>query len=333
MLKKLLCTACIGAALTGLSCAVALGTTILEIPVTSSTLSYRIDEQSSVFGPQDYFVANETVYLLDSAQNRILAYQNHKLTKTISISDFTAIDIAGDSHTLYATDNQLNLYCYDGSTFTKVSSFAPKFDEQISNFQISNGFGYFYMPEGDHGTTYQFKLPGQYTDQLQITQTFDGYRLDDSTFYYMDYGDTEELFSKSGTLIVYHPSNNQTQRIPVSSDYYLGQVQYLGKTIDGHPMIYVEEVTQDETYKIKTRQSIRVLNDTGNTLSAYEIPKQTLYATSAFASFDGHVYELSNLTDTIQVHLLSDITARSTAPALSIADLARLLLQLHGLPV
>ena len=86
MLKKLLCTACIGAALTGLSCAAALGTTILEIPVTSSTLSYRIDEQSSVFGPQDYFVANETGYLLDSAQNRILAYQNHKLTKTISIS-------------------------------------------------------------------------------------------------------------------------------------------------------------------------------------------------------------------------------------------------------
>ena len=141
MLKKLLCTACIGAALTGLSCAVALGTTILEIPVTSSTLSYRVDEQGSVFGPQDYFIADGTVYLLDSAQNRILAYQNHKLTKTISISDFTAIDIAGDSHTLYATDNQLNLYCYDGSTFTKVSSFAPKFDEQISNFQISNGFG------------------------------------------------------------------------------------------------------------------------------------------------------------------------------------------------
>lgn len=333
MLKKLLCTACIGAALTGLSCAVALGTTILEIPVTSSTLSYRVDEQGSVFGPQDYFIADGTVYLLDSAQNRILSYRNNELVNTISIADFLAIDLAGDSDDLYVIDSFLNLYRYDGSAFTKVSSFTPKFDEQLSNFQISNGFGYFYMPEGDHGTTYQFKLPEQYTDQLQITQTFDGYRLDDSTFYYMNYEDTEELFSKSGTLIVYHPSNNQAQRIPVSSDSYLGQVQYLGETIDGYPMICVEEVTQDETYKIKTMQSIRVLNDTGDILSVYEVPKQTLYATSAFASFDGQVYELSNLTDTVQVQLLSDITARAAAPTLSIADLARLLLQLHGLPV
>ncbi|MDY2968594.1 MAG: hypothetical protein SOR83_01250 [Butyricicoccus pullicaecorum] len=333
MLKKLLCTACIGAALTGLSCAVALGTTILEIPVTSSTLSYRVDEQGSVFGPQDYFIADGTVYLLDSAQNRILSYRNNELVNTISIADFLAIDLAGDSDDLYVIDSFLNLYRYDGSAFTKVSSFTPKFDEQLSNFQISNGFGYFYMPEGDHGTTYQFKLPEQYTSELSFTQTFDGYRLDDDTFYYKDSSDSEELFSSTCELVVYHPSNGQTQRIPVSSDYYLGQVQYLGETTDGHPMICVEEVTQDETYKIKTMQSIRVLNDTGDTLSVYGVPKQTLYATSAFASFDGHVYELSNLTDTVQVHLLSDHTARSAAPALSIADLARLLLQLHGLPV
>lgn len=332
MLKRLLCTACIGAALTGLTCAAALGTTILEIPVSPSTLSYRIDAQSSVFGPQDYFVADETVYLLDSAQNRILTYQNDKLTKTISISDFTAIDIAGDSHTLYAIDNLLNLYRYDGAIFAKVASLTPKFDEQISNFQISNGFGYFYMPGGKHGTTYQFKLPEPYTSELSFTQTFDGHRLDDDTFYYKDSSDSEELFSSTCELVVYHPSSGQTQRIPISSDCYLGQVQYLGETTDSHPMICVEEITQDETYKIKTMQSLRVLNDTGDTLSTYELPKQTLYAASAFASFDGQVYELSNLTDTVRVQLLNDITARSAAPALSIADLSRLLLQLHGLP-
>lgn len=333
MLKKLLCTACIGAALTGLTCAAALGTTILELPVSPSTLSYHTDEQGNVFGPQDYFVTDGTVYLLDSAQNRILTYRNHKLTKTIPISDFTAIDIAGDSHTLCAIDNRFNLYRYDGSIFAKAASITPKFDEQLSNFQISNGFGYFYMPEGDHGTTYQFKLPEQYTSELPFTQTFDGYRLDDDTFYYKDSNDSEELFSSTCELVVYHPSSGQTQRIPVSSSSYLGQVQYLGETTDGHPMIYMEEITQDEDYKIKTTQSVRVLNDIGYTLSTYELPKQTLYAASAFASFDGQVYALSNLTNTVRVQLLSDITARSAAPALSIADLAHLLLQLHGLPV
>lgn len=91
-------------------------------------------------------------------------------------------------------------------------------------------------------------------------------------------------------------------------------------------MICVEEVTQNEDYKIKTAQSIRVLNDTGHPLSIYEVPKQTLYANSAFASFEGGTYALSNLTDTVRVQLLSDITARSAT------DLARMILKLSGLP-
>ncbi|WP_370814000.1 hypothetical protein [Butyricicoccus pullicaecorum] len=309
MLKKLLCSTLISTALVGVACAASVGTTILEIPVSqssrsNSSISYHIDEQGTVFGPQDYFVAENTVYLLDTAQNRILIYCNDTLSDTISISDFSAIDLAGDQQSLYTIDSLLNLYRYDGSSFVLVSSFSPMFDESISNFQISNGFGYFYISDSNHGTTYQFKLPEQYTDQLQITQTFDGYRLDDNTFYYMDYGDTEELFSKSGTLIVYHPSNDQTQRIPVSSDYYLGQVQYLGETIDGYPMICVEEVTQDEDYKIKTAQSIRVMSDTGDTLSIYDVPKQTLYPNSSLTSFEGQIYQLSNLSSSIQLSIL-----------------------------
>lgn len=310
MLKKLLCTAFIGATLISFSSATSVSTIILDLSVGQSarsevSISYHVDEQGSVFGPQDYFVTKDTVYLLDSAQNRILSYHNNELVNTISIADFLAIDLAGDSDDLYVIDSFLNLYRYDGSAFTKVSSFAPKFDEQISNFQISNGFGYFYMPEGNHGTTYQFKLPEQYTSELSFTQTFDGYRLDDDTFYYKDSSDSEELFSSTCELVVYHPSNGQTQRIPVSSDYYLGQVQYLGETTDGQPIIRVEEITQDADYKIKTAQSIRVLTDAGKTISTYDIPKQSLYADSAFASFDGHIYELSNLPSSIEVSVLN----------------------------
>lgn len=317
MLKKLLCTAFLGATLISFSSATSLGTTILDLPVSQSarsehSLSYYVDEQGSVFGPQDYFIADDTVYLLDSAQNRILTYRDNALVDIISISDFSAIDIAGDSGTLYAIDSLLNLYCYDGSAFTQVSSFAPKFDEQLSDFQISDGFGYFYFAEGDHGTTYQFKLPEQYTTELLITQTFDGHRLDDDTFYYMDSYDTEDLFSNTAVLVVYHPSSGQSQRIPVLSDYYLGQVQYLGETTDGQPMIRVEEVTQDADYKIKTTQSIRILTDTGEIVSIYDLPKQSLYADSAFASFDGYTYELSNLPSSIQVSILdADGTAHN----------------------
>lgn len=290
--------------------AASLDTVVLDIPVQSSArsasdLSYVTDDEGNVSGPADFAISGHAVYLLNTAQNCILRYQDGVLSDTIPLNGVHATHIAQDGTSLYLISSDLGLYrCSETGELTDLSDLSGAFDETITGFQAADGLGFLTTPDGVHGTTYEFELPiTQSADVTQTMRAVEGIRFDTDIYYYYDEGDPDQTFSKEAVLTVYNQATGAQDTIEISSDSYLGAIQYLGRSAENHVVIRLEEITQDADYKIKTAQRIWILSgDADHTLLAVrDVEPQELYINEPFRFYDGAIYQLNTARARVQV--------------------------------
>lgn len=275
-------------------------------------LSYQVDFEGNISGPEDFSIDGDDVYLLNSAENSILKFTNGNISKQIDIDEIKTVKIASEDGSLYVLGNDFSIIQIDPDNNKFVIPVNGIGTEAITDFTVKNGFLYIATSEGEVGTTYIISTKGENTERN--IKKLNGRIFDENIIYQV------ELVAEDGYSIghscemkITDIKSGDTESIIIKSDYWVVGAQFLGYDDDGNYRIKVFEMAMDEDYNSIVEETIQIIGKNGSTKALRGLDEQVKSISNQVKVFGNDIYELNNLQSRVQIIKLSEPDEKTTS--------------------
>lgn len=261
------------------------------------------------YGPCDFYVDGETVYILNSAANAVTVYVSGKAERYIELDGkgINGMQLGVNGGDIYVLgvnheDNGLALVRIDKDGVkhdTPFTEFAGGAAAAVS-LDVFGGKLYLSTDEGAGGSTYVFDLSDENAEQNYTS--VDGAVLSDGTRYVPNLTPEGGFgFGQTASIAVTH-TDGETTDISVTTEHILGGIGLVGVFPDGSCCVRVVEVILGMDYTDYTSVETFVLfGKDGEYLGGYEAPEETVNTGRTVKLFGGELYILNTLEDTTEV--------------------------------
>lgn len=263
---------------------------------SSNPLLYKVNLEGHVSGPSDFYVENDDVFILNSANNSLTQYDDGQMSRNISFDDYgiIAMYITVYGNEIYALGTDLSVVTISEDGESVSESLAEYIDsEGVSDFFIDGNKLFISTAEIPGAKTYVFDLNSN--GLADSPETFNGRALDSNVRYLSLLNTTtEKTLSNSGTIKITDVAANTIVQLNITSSYYLTGMRLLRCNSDGTFDILVTEATQDSNNILHTTSTIRRYDSGSNIVEIFQIGQQVCHATNPVKNFDGEIYSMSS---------------------------------------
>lgn len=274
---------------------------------TTESLGYVTDVHGTIYGPEDYAIDGDNIYLLDSGTNTVLVYADNKLVDRYQLDGTVAEHIAVQDGELHTIGTDMKVYHVTKAESRVILDVSPWNEmDSVSDFSIRDDRLYITLPSRDGGKTYIFSIDAlqgriKGTEPTVVTEK----TLSDGTTYTVT-PILEDDYLLSGLWeleLTYLDESVKT--IPVHSAHMLAGVEPLTLGEDSFTAL-ISEVDSDEDYQIVYEQSIWELTYEGEILRSQPLPEQYKGVDNAVKVIDDAVYYLRTTEDKMELVQLNE---------------------------
>ncbi len=273
-------------------------------------ISYKVDHEGNIYGPEDFTIDNEDIYLLDSSDNKVIKFTNGKATyKKLKNK---AVKIASKDKNLFTLNNDLSITKYDelGNDYTYDLD-KNIFNEAIVDFRAIDKYIYITTTEGNSGKTYKLNLQNN-SDIAETMESFEGRIFDENTTYKTELKHEKgKSVGRSGKITIVDIKTGAEKVIPLTSKYWLIGAEYLGVDSKGNYRIKLYEMLTKEDFTVEVEETIRIVKPNGSLIGIKSKEKQKKYISNQNRVFGNDLYELKNLENSVEIIKVSSPDEKS----------------------
>lgn len=249
------------------------------------------DLEGNSFGPADYVVEGNNVYMLNTATNAIYEYHNDQLLNEISLDEagVFGIMLSANDKEVYVLSNQLSIEKVTGDGVSNVGNLASVLEmDSVFDFQVKDQHIYVSEPTANGNVTYMLEMNTE-TEKWEKVKTIAGYMVDETTFYQSELvSDDGRLFGHRCNISVMDQNGNEIDFITLYSDNYIIGAQYLGTNIAGdHIVKQIEMSTVDGLME----ETIRTINSENEVVNCSHVSEPVDSMLMRIKVIDGTVYQ------------------------------------------
>lgn len=296
-------------------------------------IAYSTDREGNLYGPADFAVDNGTVYLLDTAENRVYVYENGA-NRAIALQDYGVFGtmLAVADGTVYVLGNNFDvLVLADGAEGAVIDISSIIGAAAVLDFNAIKDALYISLSDNADGTTRKLV----YEDgAFRVAETYSGFVFDEETVYKAELLKTGGALGHGCILTVANVDGEILETIEISSPYWVYGADYLGKDAGGRSLVKLFELATETDYTVKTAESILLIDENGSVLSQEALPTQRLNNSNLTKAVDGKAYHLTAAVDRITVAELDAPNAAEqyVSPLAEISEPAAIVEQTNALP-
>lgn len=255
------------------------------------------DIQGNSLGPSDFVVSNNSVYLLNTANNAVYKYQGNEQTAAISLDDYdivgTALSVRNND--VYVLDNNLSVSRISNGHEQAIGSVQNDmyFDNAI-DFSVTSKYVYVSEPTSDGGKTLCY-LTDPSSGKLVLDRTVNGYMVNENTFY------RSKLITENGenaghscVISILDAEGNTIDTITLHSDNYIAGAQYLGKNQDGLHIVKQFDMSCYSDGTCDVEETIRTVNTDNDVVTCDAVENNVPSMDNQVTVQDGKVYQFSS---------------------------------------
>ena len=274
-------------------------------------IDYFTDFKSNIFGPEDFAVDEDKVYILNSTDNTVLEFVGGKYMCKHDVGYAAGIKITAGSGFLYIMRNDFSLMriSKDSTDFMQLENVTT---EAIADFTAIGKNLYMVIADGKGGITYRFEFsPG--TFDIMKAEKLNGRIFDENTLYEVEmFSNCTTGMQSEGKITVSDINGKKISEIPVHTEYCLVGAQYFGNDTDGSTYVKIYELRTDNNYTPVVETSLCKLDSTYKIKYIRSLSRQYKYIVDQERVINGNLYALNNFEAEVQVVMLSKPDEKST---------------------
>ncbi len=257
------------------------------MPGGGDEITYSEDFEGNHYGPADFAVDGDAVYLLDTAKRRVYAYENGTC-RAVELSDYGVVGtkIAAADGTAYVLcTNAVVLVLPDGGegTVTDISSVIH--GKAVIDFNAIGNALCISLSEGADGATHKLVYEdGTFREEAAY---FD-FIYDAETVYKTKLVKNGGAFGHGCVLTVANVDGEILETIELAMTDWVYGADYLGKDADGRSRVMLFGFGDGEDGPSGGKNSILLIGEDGSILSQEPIPAHDLIRV-----VDGRVYQMT----------------------------------------
>lgn len=269
---------------------------------------YRMDVESNLYGPEDYVINGDCLYILDTCNNVVSKSDDFGYRTIIELSryDIVGTKIAVSDDTIWVLDNQMTLNAFNtkNDLIGKIKLTDYIHDEAICDLYSFDARLYISTPEGEFDYTYVFEELGK--DNIKLIDKFDG-RVGGDGRKYIVKRNNGLLFSYSYTVYVYEDGGEIKSEYYISSNNLIGGIVYLGSE-DNLNSAYLEIIEYETINElVNVSRSIVKINSMGGIESTYSLPVSYKEIVKPTRWYQNKIYHFNTQKDKVMVCGLDDL--------------------------
>lgn len=285
---------------------------VYENAKSKELLSYQVDFEGNISGPEDFSIDGDDVYLLNSANNSILKFTNGYFSNQIDMDEIKAVKIAGEDGTLYVLGNDYSIIQISPDDNRVIIPVGDINTEAITDFKVNNGVLYIVTSEGDAGTTYILNTKGEIKERN--IKKLSGRIFDEDIVYQVKLiPEKGHSIGHSCEMKIIDIKSGDNESIILKSEYWVAGAQFLGYDNDGNYRIKMFEMATDEDFNIVVEETIRTIEKDGSTKAIRGLDTQFKSIPNQVKVFGNGIYELNNLQDKVQIINISEPNEKTTS--------------------
>lgn len=196
----------------------------------------HMDAEGNLYGPADYDIKGNSLYMLNTATNTIYEYQGDQLKRTISLEriGITGSRVSVDVDDIYVLTNQLSIKKITDQTERDIGCVADLLNvDSVVDFKVKDNYVYISEPSKAGGVTHKFEK-NEEAGTLTHVKTIFGYMVDENTFYRSRIlAEDGQFAGKKCIIYVLNENGQEIESVELSSENYIIGAQYLGKANNG----------------------------------------------------------------------------------------------------
>lgn len=278
--------------------------TVEQVPLSvgkAGALYATTDEQGNAYGPSDYSISDNGMYMLNTANNTVFQYRDNKLAAKITLDSFdiigTALAVNDDSEML-VLDNNLAISKIENGKQKFIGTARKAMDiDNAVDFKASGQYVYVSEPTPEGGKTHRFLVDSS-TGKLTLDQTIDGYMVDDNTFYRTSIEtENNENSGHKCTIYILNTSGSVTDTITLYSTNYIAGAQYLGKNADNKHVVKQIDMACYADGTCDVEETIRTIDSDDTVIACAPVESVAPSMCDPVTVEDGKVYQFDLTTD------------------------------------
>ncbi len=264
-------------------------------------LSYATDIEGNLYGPADYDIEGDSIYILDTHHQNVKIYSGNTLQEILPLTDVPFVtNIAVDNGVVYALGNNQTVYQVDKDKTTSLASLYSLNDmESVLDFAVQDGIVTFTVPKfgNDSVTTWTWKIGTPVTKATGIQGRWCG----DGIRYHTAYVKNDDSLSagKCSILVTYPDGSEKVVNVTASRN--LAGAVVLGIDENGYMAVEVTEIWSDEEHFVRALTSLHVVDPAGNGTLRLIQPEDYKAIDNQCKWIDGKLYRMNTFETKVQI--------------------------------
>lgn len=267
--------------------------------------SYTTDNEGNIYGPEDFAVDQNRMFILDSAKNSICQYVSNNLERIYDMNDHSkkAIKISAKEGSLFVLNSDLTVSVFDTSGEYRNYNISDELiNKAISDFTIKGNYLFVSTTEWTSGKTYRFGL----SNFIAPLETIEGRIVDEETSYKVKLIPEGNRDIGHSCILSINQKNLGVVDLKITTNNWLYGAQYLGKNDSDEYIVKTYEMIPKSKSGYQTIEKIRLVASDSSSLDLFVVPNQRKSISNQTKSFEGTLYHLNNTQLTVEILKIKD---------------------------